>query len=445
MGSEKIENFLKSFLVAWQMARIYELEHPKFKQSLEDMMQKLESAFSFQDEVVIGIFSDEFASGDDVFFELSRKVLASIDYLKNLGIERLSFTQGLSQDEFIIFFRFLMMPVEEINSESGEFIKNMGIKNIKVGKLKAEHIKEDSRENLVLKKLGQYQACLENTASTLESFIADSAVDTLRLRFVSNKIMDNLIGDHKIFLQLIDIKDHDISTFMHLLNVCILSMYFSFKLGFSRQDCLNVGTAGLFHDIGKIYISKKILQKPGGLNSEEFSRIKSHTILGSEMLLKCRDTITILPSVVAFEHHRQWDGGGYPQASYQRMPHIASFIIAICDVYDAFSQKRTYKVDYPSEAIYRFMLKEKGRKFHPELIEIFFKIVGVWPRGTIVELNDERVAIVRQINEDEIFSPKVEVVSQEPREMIDLAKNNEVKISRSLNSLSEGKKYIDMI
>ena len=108
-------------------------------------------------------------------------------------------------------------------------------------------------------------------------------------------------------------------------------------------------------------------------------------------------------------------------------------------MYDALSQRRSYKNDYPPNMIYDLMMREKGRAFEPQLLDKLFKIIGVWPVGTIVRLSDGRIAVVREENEDDIFSPKVEVISPlDKKETIDLKKEEaKIKIERSLNPLSE--------
>tara|TARA_B100000315_G_C14511111_1_gene557005 strand:- start:533 stop:1372 length:840 start_codon:yes stop_codon:yes gene_type:complete len=277
------------------------------------------------------------------------------------------------------------------------------------------------------------------------NLVEDDAVDSFSLKFVSGNIMENLLGNYQMFSELIKTKSHDTLTFVHVLNVSILAIYFAHKLGFAKEDCLDIGIAALFHDIGKIYISRKIIQKPGKLDEAEFDAIKSHTVLGAEILLKHIDTLTILPVVVAFEHHLKYDLSGYPEVAFPRKLHIASLIVSICDEYDALTQRRSYKRDYPSELIYKIMTSEKGTKFEPQLLDKFFKFMGVWSQGTIVELEDKRIAIVREINEDDIFSPRIEVISNTTREFINLKETKSIKIKRSLNPLNEGKQYLGFL
>jgi HD-GYP domain-containing protein (c-di-GMP phosphodiesterase class II) len=228
-----------------------------------------------------------------------------------------------------------------------------------------------------------------------------------------------------------------------MLNVSIFSMYFSSRLGFDKTDILNIGIAAMYHDIGKLSISRKILHKPGQLTDQEFGRIKSHTLLGAEIMLKYVDTLGILPVVVCFEHHLKYDSSGYPQLSFLRKQHIASLIVAICDVYDALSQRRGYKQDYSPDIVYNIMNKDRGKSFDPDLLDKFFKFMGLWPIGAVVALNDGSIALVRDQNEADIRRPKIEIVSpQDKRRQVDLTQDTTLSIERYLNPWKEGKEYL---
>lgn len=272
-------------------------------------------------------------------------------------------------------------------------------------------------------------------------------VDQLTVKFAINNVMESLMTQHQDLLKLSTLRRYDPGTFAHLLNVSILSMYFSSRLGFAKDVVLNIGVAALFHDIGKLYISRKVIRKSDRLTEEEFAQIKSHTILGSALLLKYVDTLGIIPAVVSFEHHLKYNLKGYPKPAFPQKPHIASLIVSICDVYDALSQRRGYKADYPPDKIYSMMMEEKGSSFDPELADKFFKIMGVWPIGSIVSLSDGRIAVVRDENEDDILSPKVEIIHPaDKKEIIDLRERKDsLKIERFLNPWTEGKEFLHLI
>ena len=445
---EKIENSFRDLISVIQIARLYPDWHPQFKRAIDKAYLSLEEVLREREELVIGIIGEELAFEKEIFFELSKTTKQMILYLKDRGIERIVFCRGMENEELNKFISFLITPKEEIKTDAQGYLSFLGIKNIVVGK-----IKSSTDASLAVKAggainyLSVYENSLDKISHSIETVLNEQELDHLTLRLTVNDVVENLLGRHQDFLNSAVIKRYDFMTFTHILNVSILSMYLSSKLGFAKNEILDIGAAALFHDIGKIYISRKIIQKPGLLTEEEFAKIKSHVIVGAEIMLKYADTLGILPVVVCFEHHLKYDLSGYPKLSFPQKPHIASLIVSICDVYDALSQKRGYKNDYSPEMIYEIMMREKGMTFEPQLLDKFFKIIGVWSIGTIVALSDGRIAVVKEENEDDIFSPKVEVISpQDKKEIIDLkAVKDKIKIERFLSPFKEGKDYFSLI
>jgi len=154
----------------------------------------------------------------------------------------------------------------------------------------------------------------------------------------------------------------------------------------------------------------------------------------------------ILPVVVSFEHHLKYDSSGYPRMPLSRKQHIASLIVSICDVYDALSQRRGYKQDYSPDVVYNIMNKERGTSFDQELLDKFFRFMGLWPVGSIVALNDGSIALVKDENETDIRRPKVEIVSPvDKKRVVDLAQDNSLNIERYLNPWKEGKEFLRLV
>ena len=445
--AEAIENSLRSLISSLQSAKIYPLEHPKFKESLENAHNSLRNLLGERSELVIGIIGEELAFEKEIFFDLSKSVKPFIQYLKERGIERIAFTRGITKEELSGFIIFLITPKDEIGPGVQEYLLNKGIKNIAIGKIKAG---DNSLKKEVLDSvnyLRQYEDSLSKISVSLDAIVKNEAFDYPQLKYTLGNMMENLFKSYQEFLKLAALKRHDIGTFVHLLNTAVLSMYFSFRLGFNKDDVLSIGMAALFHDIGKIYVSGQLIKSPDKLSDEEFEMMKSHTELGSDILLRHTRQLGVLPAIVAFEHHLRYDLRGYPKLYFAARPHIASLIVSLCDVYDALNARRSYKKSYPPEFIYSLMLKEKGKMFEPELLEKLFMIMGVWPVGTIVSLTDKSVAIVREENEDDIFSPKVEVVFPFDKSgPLDLRmKKEELKIESALDSAGEGKKYYHLV
>ena len=444
---ENVQHAFKELIFCLQTSRLYPSWHPEFKKSVEKAYVALAGALKYKNELVIGIVGGELAFEKEIFFDLSLRVKPMIELLKVKGIEKISIYSGLTCEELNKFVTIINTK-DEPDLLNREAMISAGIKNISVGKIKTAIASSLSQKAAsAINYLGIYDESLDKITGSLENVLNAQALDHLTLQLTMKTVMNNLLGRHQDFLNITAVKRYDLSTFAHLFNTSILSMYFSTRMGFNQEAVREIGVAALFHDIGKLYISRKIIRKPGKLTVDEFDKIKNHVILGAELLLKYVDGLGELPLVVCFEHHLKYDLSGYPKISFYNKPHTASLIVAICDVYEALSARRSYKNDYPPLLIYEIMNKDKGKVFHPGLLDKFFQTIGVWPQGTVVGLSDSRIAVVLEENEDDIFSPKVKIISgEESGNAIDLKNmKDSLKIERYLNPLTEGKEFLGKI
>ena len=437
----KIEVAFKELLTCLQTAKMYGTAHPMFQKSLEKAYAAFQEAFNDRSEIVIGIVGDELAFEKEIFFDLGKLLRPAILYLKERNIERLAFYRPLSQEELGKFVGLVSGPKEDFKADPQQLLAMAGIENISIGKLKVAN--SQNKEASGSRQLNLYDFSMEKVAQVVSSVLNLEKIDPRVLKISLNNIIDSLSMQRQDLLKLATVKKYDVEVYVHMLNVAIFSMYFSSRLGFAKNEVLDIGVAALFHDIGKIYISRKTLHKPDRLSEQEFNRIKSHTVLGAEFMFKYVDTLGILPVVVSFEHHLKYDSSGYPRLPWLRKQHIASSIVSICDVYDALSQRRGYKQDYSPDLVYSIMNKDRGSYFDPELLDKFFQFMGLWPIGSVVALNDESIALVRQENESDIRRPKIEIVSpQDKRRRVDLTQETTLSIQRYLNPWKEGKEYL---
>jgi putative nucleotidyltransferase with HDIG domain len=447
---ERIEVAFRSLMSSLQIATLYSIKHAKFDKFITQACDDLHLAFGDTNEIVIGIVGNELAWGKEVLFDLSSSLKNMVQYLKSRNVERIGFSRDVSKDELKALIGFLVMPRDKIPEDPQQYLTGLGVRHISVGKIKVSGGAGDSS---ILKSaieavdyLNLYNNSLDSFSSSIDNVLNNKEMDNISLRFGVSTIMESLTSRYQELLKLTAVKRYDMTTFVHILNVSILSMYFASKLGFNRDDVLDIGTAALFHDIGKLYISRKLIRKDSKLTEDEFLNIKSHTVLGAEILLKYVETLGVLPVVVCFEHHLKYDLSGYPKLPFDHAPHTASLIVAICDVYDALLARRSYKASYAPLVIYDIMMGDKGNSFEPQLLDRFFRYMGVWPIGTLVSLNDGRIAVVREENEDEIFLPNVQVIYPEKSELIDLRQTcNKIWIEKFLDPVQDGKQYIPLV
>jgi len=402
MKSDKIKELVILLFSQIQLARIYPADHPKLKEGLDRSFALLDKLLGLNREIIIGFIGEEIAFEREIFFELTERFRTMISELKAKGVEKIVFEPGLRPVDLHLFTVVLSQKQDQ-SVKLEEELSVRGVKHISFGKVQAavikdEQVKKEEEENFVSDIVGSFK-----------SMLSGEAVDMIKLKLTIDNFYKSMSGGNKMFLGADLIRKYDLSTFLHSINVSLLSMFFVSKLGYKKDNILNVGMAALLHDIGKIAISQNIVKKPGGLTDEEFARIKSHTSLGAAMLLKYLDTLGPLPLVVAYEHHINYDLGGYPQRGFPVMPNLISRIITICDFYDALRSRRSYKKQFSPEKIYSIMQEEKGVKFDPFLVTRFFQELGVYPVGTMVLLKDGRTAVVRTPCREDVFRPAVEI------------------------------------
>ncbi len=136
--------------------------------------------------------------------------------------------------------------------------------------------------------------------------------------------------------------------------------------------------AAALHDVGKVGIPDSILLKPGKLSEAEYEIMKSHTLVGAELLEGLRKSFGDFSMIsmgvdVAIGHHEWWNGSGYPRGSKGRDIPLAARILGICDVYDALTSERVYKKAWSHEETEKTIREGAGVQFDPDLVDVFFR------------------------------------------------------------------------
>lgn len=145
------------------------------------------------------------------------------------------------------------------------------------------------------------------------------------------------------------------------------------QLGWSGQLMDEIRIAACMHDIGKIGVPDNILLKTGRLTDEEFAIIKTHPIIGAEILSGSEISLLNMARDIALAHHEKWDGSGYPHGLAEDAIPEAARVVAIIDVYDALVHKRVYRPPLPEEEALGMMLKDTGRHFDPRIYDAFLQ------------------------------------------------------------------------
>lgn len=210
-------------------------------------------------------------------------------------------------------------------------------------------------------------------------------------------------------LWLARLKASDQYTYDHALDVSVHLMLFARFLGMEGMISEQLGMVGLMQDIGKTKVSSDILSKPRTLSQEEFELMKRH-VAGSLRILARQPGITPLVLEAVANHHERVDGSGYPRGINTERLTIYAELAGLMDTYCAMTRQRAYSSALSTQKALEAIIRLRGTKFRDTIVDQLVQCMGLYPIGTMVELNSGEVAIVIQQNQVRRLQPRLMVV-----------------------------------
>lgn len=262
-----------------------------------------------------------------------------------------------------------------------------------------------------------------------------------------NSFVDELMNED-VLSGLNSIRSFDNYTFEHSVDTAVLSIIIAKRLFLDKDKLRQIAIGEFLHDIGKIFIDEKIINKPGKLTEEEYEKVKQHTTYGYE-LLKDIDNIGEASKHIPYQHHERQDGKGYPRGlkgsnkidiggigytEQDKMIMIAE-IAAIADFYDACISDRPYRKGLLPDFVYELIKEGSGTQFNRELVDCFLSIMPKYPVGSEVRIkngiNKDFTGVVMSLNILQLSRPKVKLLRDAKKNKItpfefDLSSNSSI-------------------
>ncbi len=185
-------------------------------------------------------------------------------------------------------------------------------------------------------------------------------------------ILNTIKRNISLFSIVSDLSYYDEYTYGHCVNVSALSMMIGLQLGFSEKVISHLGMAGILHDIGKQNIPLAIINKPGRLSEEEFETIRQHPVIGYDFAKRHRLPEDICLGIL--HHHEKFNGGGYPYNLKKVEISLSGRVLAIADVFDALTHKRSYHEPISVSDTIALMVQTKD--FDPYVLSTMEKIAN---------------------------------------------------------------------
>jgi putative nucleotidyltransferase with HDIG domain len=234
------------------------------------------------------------------------------------------------------------------------------------------------------------------------------AVQVADIEAVVTDITASVARNSGALLSLLRLKDADDYTYMHCVAVGTMMVTFARHLDLEPEIVRQAGIGGLMHDVGKMKIPDKILNKPGKLTDEEFAIIRRHPEEGHAILV-ASGAVGEIPLDITLHHHERIDGSGYPhKLPGDRISTLAK-MSAIVDVYDAITSDRVYHKGMPPTEALRKMFEWSKFHFEEKLVHHFMRCIGIYPVGTLVMLESGRLGVVTDQSDGNLLAPRVRV------------------------------------
>ncbi|MBS1196925.1 MAG: metal-dependent phosphohydrolase [Proteobacteria bacterium] len=254
---------------------------------------------------------------------------------------------------------------------------------------------------------------IDDIKQTLEairnSFDLESGEKIRQISALVGELAGSVSRNPDAMLWLTRLKSTDRYSYDHAVDVSIHLMIFGRFLNLAAEMVEKLGLVGMMQDIGKVDIPQDVLNKPDRLTDEEYALIQSHVASSLEMLANQANFDAEMLEIVA-GHHERHDGSGYPSRLQGEKISLNAELAGMIDAYCAMTRNRSYNPAVSHQRALEYLIGSRGSKFREALVDQFIQCMGLYPVGTLVELNSSEVAVVIQQNRVRRLQPRVLIV-----------------------------------
>jgi HD-GYP domain-containing protein (c-di-GMP phosphodiesterase class II) len=199
-------------------------------------------------------------------------------------------------------------------------------------------------------------------------------------------------------------------------------------------------TGALLHDAGMLRLPPELVKKTGSLSVEELRRMQTHTLHSYRIVHEEMNYSAEIGTLV-LQHHENWDGSGYPQGVAGEDIQLGAQIVSVCDAFEAMVSEKPYRTSMLGYQAMKNLLADNSRRFAPDVLKALVTIMGIYPIGSMVLLNNGALARVVKVRKDAPLRPRVAVLvdqsgkvfQQNQGEDLDLLLEKTLYIVRAIN------------
>ena len=263
-------------------------------------------------------------------------------------------------------------------------------------------------------RFDDFQSALQ---TTFQHVVAEQQVDLRSVREGLHDISGSLKRNPDALMWLLRLRRVDQYSFDHAVDVGVYLLLFGNHVGWRGQKLIELGMAGMLQDVGKSQLPPELLAKANLLNADEQTLVRSHVASSLEILYAHAH----LPSevlVTVSRHHERWDGSGYPRGLKFEQIGLAAEMSGLVDSFCAMLKNKPYRGALGHQGALEEIHEQRGKLFNPALMEQFVQCVGLYPIGTLLELESGEVGVVIQQNRVQRSRPRILILLEKDKSSV---------------------------
>jgi len=281
----------------------------------------------------------------------------------------------------------------------------------------------------------QFAAGASTVKSLLRNLFSRPDESVQQAQALVSDMVDSMLADKDVALHLVNTKAGDENAYYHALNVTMLSLVMAKEAQLGAEEMRALGLGTLLHDIGREKIPSQILLNKAPWTKAELSFYQQHVTYGVDMAQRLPGMPAAALDVIAM-HHELLDGSGYPgRLAGEQIGRLAR-IACIANAFDHYCNRiNPAESMTPAEAI-AFMFKKEPGKYDPVLLQLFVRCMGIYPPGSVVQLNNGQIGLIMSVNPGRLLHPSLLIydpdVPKEEALWLDMREAPELSVAKTL-------------
>ncbi|MDY6853358.1 MAG: HD-GYP domain-containing protein [Thermodesulfobacteriota bacterium] len=417
------EDFLRLLYRLIQSVKIHQDNNQLLLNSAKEFNEVMAPWWVEEESLMFSIHRDRFYLEEEKLLfrrENVSLIQEMLDYFRNRNLQGLRFLATIKDTSYesILSFIRTLNKAEEQEDPLDWLVTQLSKRNefswiqIEKGRKAGSQERDLERKELTRRT---YFSALTSLQEVSDKLSSQKNVGVRKIKRIIQNMIDILTEDESILLSVSTIRDYDDYTYVHSVNVAILSLCLGKRVGLSKLSLRKLGICGLLHDLGKVDIPLDILNKPGRLTDEEFKEIEKHPLRSVKHIiqLKASHDFKVKSFLPPFEHHLKFNLSGYPRLYRKKSQTLLGRIITIADVFDALTSHRIYRpAPFSPDRALEIMLEKSGEDYDPIILKVFVNMLGRYPMGTLLKLDTGELAlVVESPQESDKTRPRVVLLS----------------------------------